>query len=67
MLPAKGGGAAWIRPDARPAITASARAPRARRLHSDALFGAETEVEIAHGDAVYRLRRTALGKLILTK
>lgn len=38
-----------------------------RRLHSEQLFGQAREVEIAHGDAIYRLRRTALGKLILTK
>jgi len=31
------------------------------------LFGPHAEVTIAHGDAVYRLRITALGKLILTK
>lgn len=48
------------------------RAPRSGpapqpRLHSDDLFVAGPVVEIAHGDAIYRLRRTALGKLILTK
>ncbi len=31
------------------------------------MFGAAAEVEISHGGALYRLRRTALGKLILTK
>jgi len=40
---------------------------RPRRLDSGALFGAGSEVEIIHGAALYRLRRTALGKLILTK
>ena len=39
----------------------------ARRMTSEELFGAELEVEIKHGDAVYRLRRTSSGKLILTK
>jgi len=38
-----------------------------RRWRSSEIFGADSEVEIEHGDAVYRLRRTALGKLILTK
>lgn len=40
-----------------------------RRLQSTDLFGpgAGPEIEIEHGDAVYRLRRTSLGKLILTK
>ena len=38
-----------------------------RRIDSQALLGAAQEVEIAHGPDVYRLRRTALGKLILTK
>lgn len=38
------------------------------RLDSRDLFGpAAREVEIQHGDGVYRLRRTSLGKLILTK
>jgi len=38
-----------------------------RRWRSSELLGTETEVEIEHGEAVYRLRLTALGKLILTK
>ena len=38
-----------------------------RRLSSEELFGTEQEVEIKHGDSVYRLRRTSMGKLILTK
>jgi hemin uptake protein HemP len=37
------------------------------RIDSQALLGAAQEVEIVHGADVYRLRRTALGKLILTK
>ncbi|HSW04571.1 MAG TPA: hemin uptake protein HemP [Aquabacterium sp.] len=36
-------------------------------MHSSALFGGTDEIEIAHGDALYRLRITSLGKLILTK
>jgi hemin uptake protein HemP len=37
------------------------------RLSSQSLLGGQREVEIDHGGAVYRLRVTALGKLILTK
>lgn len=37
------------------------------RYDSQALFGAAVEVEIVHRQQVYRLRRTAQGKLILTK
>ena len=43
------------------------RAPRVRMITSEQLFADFPEVQIAHGDAVYRLRRTSLGKLILTK
>jgi hemin uptake protein HemP len=39
----------------------------ARRWRSTELFGPELEIEIEHGQAVYRLRQTSLGKLILTK
>lgn len=42
-------------------------AAAARRWRSAELFGPEQEIEIEHGQAVYRLRRTSLGKLILTK
>ncbi len=38
-----------------------------RRVSSDELLGGAREIEITHGDALYRLRLTALGKLILTK
>jgi hemin uptake protein HemP len=48
-----------------PAGTAGLR--QLRRLLSDDLLGAANEIEILHGDALYRLRRTSLGKLILTK
>lgn len=34
---------------------------------SDQLFGDRQEIEIVHGDSIYRLRVTSLGKLILTK
>jgi len=39
----------------------------ARRWQSAVLFGSEQEIEIEHGRAIYRLRQTSLGKLILTK
>lgn len=45
-----------------------ASAPEAvRRLRSDALLGGAREIEIEHQGAVYRLKVTSLGKLILTK
>jgi hemin uptake protein HemP len=37
------------------------------RLRSAELFGTRQEIEIEHGEAVYRLRITSQGKLILTK
>jgi hemin uptake protein HemP len=37
------------------------------RVSSQSLFSGANEVEIEHYGAVYRLRLTALGKLILTK
>jgi len=43
------------------------RAPKVRLITSEALFADFPEVQIAHGDALYRLRQTSLGKLILTK
>ena len=42
-------------------------APTGRRWYSEELFGSQHEIEIAHGQTVYRLRLTSLGKLILTK
>lgn len=50
-------------PSAEPAA-ARASVPR---LNSGQLFGPAQEVHIEHGGAVYRLRITSLGKLILTK
>lgn len=49
--------------DLRPPTAARA----SRRWRSTDLFGLAHEIEIEHGQAVYRLRLTALGKLILTK
>lgn len=43
------------------------RAAAPRRLASAQLLAGASELEIVHGDALYRLRVTALGKLILTK
>ncbi len=37
------------------------------RTNSRSLLEGGRELEILHGDAVYRLRLTAMGKLILTK
>lgn len=39
----------------------------AARFSSAQLFGSAVEVEIEHRAQIYRLRRTAMGKLILTK
>jgi hemin uptake protein HemP len=46
---------------------AEARPTATRRWRSADLFGAAQEIEIEHGQAVYRLRLTSLDKLILTK
>ncbi|MCB1773319.1 MAG: hemin uptake protein HemP [Gammaproteobacteria bacterium] len=37
------------------------------RIDSRDLFGNQRRIAIAHGDKVYRLQITRLGKLILTK
>jgi hemin uptake protein HemP len=51
----------------RAAIPAPARVAPVRSIGSEQLFAGFPEVQITHGDAVYRLRQTSLGKLILTK
>jgi hemin uptake protein HemP len=51
--------------DIAPAAPAPGTPPR--RINSAALLGAAPEIEIEHRGLIYRLRRTALGKLILTK
>jgi hemin uptake protein HemP len=38
-----------------------------RRISSRELLAGSVEVEIEHEAQIYRLRQTALGKLILTK
>jgi len=55
-----------IHPPSRPA---PAPAPNSvpPRLNSESLLGGSREIEIEHAGQVYRLRLTALGKLILTK
>ena len=52
-------------PDERSAVTAAGAC--GRRWCSTELFGNNQQIEILHGQAVYRLRLTSLGKLILTK
>ena len=60
-------------PAASPALSQSAGqgsgqgVGQTRRIDSAALLGPRGEVLIAHGQQVYRLRVTSLGKLILTK
>ena len=46
-----------------PGDTARAPAP----IVSEALFAGAREVQIVHRGSLYRLKQTALGKLILTK
>lgn len=50
-----------------PVVGRGALAAAPARVSSQALFCGANEVEIEHHGAVYRLRLTALGKLILTK
>jgi hemin uptake protein HemP len=54
-------------PTARTASNESANTAHPRQWASQDLFGEHTEVQIHHGGLCYRLRKTALGKLILTK
>ena len=56
--PSPGAGAAVPAPSPRPPA-----APNA----SEDLFAGATEVQISHRGSLYRLKQTALGKLILTK
>ena len=41
--------------------------PDGRAIASEALFAGASEVHISHRGSLYRLKQTALGKLILTK
>jgi hemin uptake protein HemP len=54
-------------PARRPAPAQGPAAPFPRRIPSGDLLGGRAEVEILHGEEVYRLRLTRGGKLILTK
>ena len=54
-------------PSPRRADEAASLRPRPACICSDALFAGANEVHIEHRGAVYRLQRTSLGKLILTK
>jgi hemin uptake protein HemP len=52
---------------ARPSGIAAAADPARKVVRSQELFAGSSQVDIQHGEAIYRLRITALGKLILTK
>lgn len=60
-------GAALLVPEVVGAGARPAPAASLRRLSSRALLAEGKEVEIDHDGVIYRLRITALGKLILTK
>ena len=45
----------------------TAAADGARPIASESLFAGAREVQILHRGSLYRLKQTALGKLILTK
>lgn len=55
------------RDDTTPAIAGLPPSASPRRIASSHLLGADNEVEIEHDGQIYRLRKTAQGKLILTK
>jgi hemin uptake protein HemP len=46
---------------------AASRSPSAPRIDSAVLMRGEREIQIRHGEAIYRLRVTMSDKLILTK
>ena len=51
-------------------VHAASRAPidpSPENWSSDRLLAGRNEISITHGDSIYRLRLTSLGKLILTK
>ena len=48
-------------------VIVAAADPARTRLRSQELLAGASQVEIQHGEAIYRLRITSLGKLILTK
>lgn len=49
------------------AMTNESPPPPAPRIESQSLLRGQVEVEIIHGQDIYRLRHTRAGKLILTK
>ena len=51
----------------RAGAAATAVAAGDRPIASESLFGGAREVQILHRGSLYRLKQTALGKLILTK
>jgi hemin uptake protein HemP len=51
----------------RPEGAPAAGQPAVPALRSETLFAGRTELHIEHRGTLYRLRQTALGKLILTK
>ena len=59
------------KPASAPPVTTTPSPPRRAastvRIDSAQLFGSAVEVQIDHHGAIYRLKQTALGKLILTK
>ena len=59
------------KPASAPPVTTTpsppSRAASTVRIDSAQLFGSAVEVQIDHHGAIYRLKQTALGKLILTK
>ena len=55
------------RTGATPEAAAAGRAEAVPAIKSDALFRGAVELRIEHHGSLYRLRQTALGKLILTK
>lgn len=60
------------KPPAQPPIeralaAAGHKAEAAQAIKSEALFRGAAELQIEHRGSLYRLRQTALGKLILTK
>ena len=62
-----GPGTGLVAPESSIGAGGPAAASPQRRVPSGELFRGAVEVEIVHHDQVYRLRQTALGKLILTK
>lgn len=49
------------------AVSRTAAPPGTLQITSEKLFAGALEVQIDHHGALYRLKKTSLGKLILTK